>query len=65
MKVFLIILMLIVTVYAIECIVNNGKEVEVGKTKVRRYISSVGCIAIALIAIAFNIMCVYLMVFGA
>lgn len=55
------ILMFLATVYAISVIQENGKEVTVGATTCTRHITTAGCIAIVLIAAAFDAACVYIL----
>lgn len=64
MKVLIIILMLISTIYAISCIAENGKEVKVGDTTASKHLTKLGCIAIAIVAVAYDIANVYLLVHG-
>lgn len=64
MKVFIIILMFFMTVYAINLIVENGKAVKVGETMTGfRHLTAAAHIAIALLGISFNGACLYLLVF--
>lgn len=62
MIITLIILMCIVTLYSIGVIVENTKKVTVGQTEVKRALTGAGCIAIALMCIAYNAACLFIMV---
>ena len=55
------IIMFIATIYAISVIQENGKEVNVGAATCTRHITTAGCIAIVLIAVAFDVACVYIL----
>lgn len=61
MKVFLIIMMFVTTVYSIQNIIDQGKVAKVGKETVSRHLSNVACIAIATITIALDLAYLYVL----
>lgn len=61
LKFLIVILMFIATVWCIDCILNKGKEVTVGKVEVKQHLTAVACVTIALCCIAYNAACVYLL----
>lgn len=64
MKVLIIILMALITIYAISVIEANGKAVKVGETMTGfRHLTFAACIMITVLAIAFNAACLYLLVY--
>lgn len=64
MKIFIIILMFLVTIFTTNIISENGKAVRVENTVTGfRHLTNASCISIAIIAVAFNAACVYLLAF--
>lgn len=61
MNIFIIIIMLIVTVYGITEISENGRAVKIGNTTSTRHLTSVGCITVAIITVAYDIVSLYLL----
>ena len=63
MKILIIILMFLVTVFTINIIAENGKAVRVEDTVTGfRHLTSASCISIAIIATAFDAACLYMLV---
>lgn len=63
MKAFIIILMAIMTIYAISVIEANGKAVKVGDTVTGfRHLTFAACIMITILAVAFDAACLYMLV---
>jgi hypothetical protein len=62
MKIFLIIIMFLVSVYAINDIAERGRVVKVGSVIAQRTLPAAGCISIAIIAVACDLACLYLIV---
>ena len=61
MKIFLIILMFIVTIYGIAESVDKGQVAYIGDTKIKRGLTAAACIAIAIIVATYNLACVYIL----
>ena len=64
MKIFIIILMFVVTLCAMYYIAENGREVKVGLSTASRHLTSTGCVAVAIIAVAYDVVSLYLLVCG-
>lgn len=64
MKVLIIILMFINTIYAIYNIAINGKCAKVHNVEVKQQLTWYSCIYIATIAVFFDYMCVKLLICG-
>ena len=62
MKIFLIIIMFIVSVYAINDIAEHGKTVQVNGVSAQRHLTAWGCISIAIITVVCDLACLYLIV---
>ena len=62
MKILIIILMFIMTVYGVSTIADAARKVKIGSTTANRFMTGAGCIAIALITIAYNAASLYLLV---
>ena len=62
MKVFIILLMFVMTLYSAGSIVDNEKIVEIGEATVRTNLTVAGCMALMVITVAFDAACLYLLV---
>lgn len=60
MKIFVIILMLIVTVYSINLLVDNGREVKVGESTIKRVKSNLTYVSVTIITLAYIAACVFI-----
>lgn len=62
MTVFILVLMVFITIYAISVIETNGKAVKVGETLTGfRHLTLAACIMITILALGFDAACIYLL----
>ena len=64
MKVLIIALMFIVTLFAIYSIEEKGTEVKVGDVTASRYLSKMGCVTITIVAVVYDLTSIYLLMCG-
>ena len=62
MKVFIILLMFIMSLYSADCIVENETEVEVCGKAVTSHLTIAGGLALMVITVAFDAACLYMLV---
>jgi predicted Co/Zn/Cd cation transporter (cation efflux family) len=62
MKVLIILLMFVMSLYSAGIIADNEKRVEAGYATVETQLSIAGCLALMVITVAFDAACLYMLV---
>ena len=62
MKLLIVIFMFLITIFSVQSIVEKAREVKVGNETISRSLTNAGCIALAFIAVAYDVACLFLLV---
>lgn len=62
LKIITIALMFIATCYGAGSIIENGKETTVGSMTAKRHLTGVACVSVAIVTVAYDVLCAWLLV---